>query len=206
VLEKERRMFRNDPLEAEILSSLEPDERNARWSQVKRFGRGMAVELEIGELLFSIVRAVKPETVIETGTHKGFSTLMIAQALEQNGAGHLYTVDRQDFNVPAELERFGLAGRVTFLKSDSVAALKDLAVTLKQVDFLWLDADHSTDAVLGEIEAALPLLVPGAYLAFHDTLSDPNEDVAVRRILEQHPKWEYVRFTSSRGFDLMRVQ
>jgi predicted O-methyltransferase YrrM len=198
-------VLRNDRLTGAILDSLEPDERNGRWSQVKRFGRGMAVEFEIGQLLYAIVRALKPETVVETGTHKGFSTLMIAQALEENRAGYLYTIDQKDHGVAREIEEFGLSNRATFIHSDSVPALGKLGEKVRKIDLLWLDADHATDAVLAEIDAARPLLGPGSYVAFHDTLSDPNEDAAVRHLRGQYPGWEYIRFLSSRGFDLMRI-
>jgi len=198
-------MIQGGALAAEILGSLEPDKINGRWSQVKGFGRVMAVELEIGELLNAIVRAVKPEVVVETGTHKGFSALMIAQALQANGSGHLYTIDQVDYNVAEKCRAFGLKDRVTIVTSSSVAALIDLAARLPRIDFLWLDADHSTCAVLEELDAARPSIRPGSYIAFHDTLSKPTEDRAVRLIRKEHPQWEYIRFCSSRGFDLMRV-
>src|SRR5262245_38063786 len=106
-------IFRNQPLYSEIVSSLEFEERNSKWSQVIRFGRGMAVELEVGELLNSIVRTIKPKIVVETGTHKGFSSLMIAQALKDNEGGHLYTIDVKDYGVSSEFSRFGLSSFAT---------------------------------------------------------------------------------------------
>jgi hypothetical protein len=51
--------------------------------------------LELGEanLLYSVIRLTKPETVVETGVANGFSTLAILMALEKNEVGELYSVD-----------------------------------------------------------------------------------------------------------------
>lgn len=198
-------MSETDPFIAEILRSREPDFWNKRWSQVGRFGGGMAVELEVGEFLHSLVRTVKPTVVIETGTHKGFSALMIARAMKQNGYGHLYTIDKQDYNVAADFNAFTLSDFVTFIHSDSIVALKDLCGRLEAVDILWLDSDHELKTVLSELEAATPLLKSGSYIAFHDTISFPSEGEAVERIRQAHPAWEYLRLQSARGLDLMRI-
>lgn len=56
---------------------------------------------EVGDLLYGLVRMVKPERVVETGAHVGDSAIRIAQALQANGHGHLYTCDTD----PAMVER-----------------------------------------------------------------------------------------------------
>jgi len=42
------------------------------------------VEIEVGELLYSLVRTIKPKRVLETGTHLGVSASYIATALRDN--------------------------------------------------------------------------------------------------------------------------
>ena len=175
-----------------------------RWSVVEEFGGGWAVELEVAELLHSIVRALKPDVIVETGTHKGFSALMMAKAIEQNGNGHLYTADMVDHGVKALFERFKVSPFVTFLQMHSVDMLNSMSRDMK-IDFLWLDADHGEESVLAEVEASLPFLRPGSYVGFHDALIDPREDRAVKKVRAQHPTWEYVRLFSARGVDLMRT-
>lgn len=193
-------------LSQQIYGSLQPDCWNKEWRQVERFGGGMAIELEVGEFLNALVRMTKPEVVVETGTHKGFSTLMIASAIKANGKGHLYTVDMIDHGVLKECERYGVAPFVTFTKSDSSAMISKLAPRVKNIDFLWLDADHSTEAVIKELNAALPLLRKGTLVAFHDIITDPREAKAVVEIRKRFPAWEYINFITARGFALMRVQ
>lgn len=199
-------MILDPDLSKKIYDSAQPDCWNKEWRQVERFGGGWAVELEVGEFLNALVRMTKPEVVVETGTHKGFSTLMIAQALKANGKGHLYTVDLVDYGVMKECEQYGVAPFVTFTKSDSSAMISKLVADVKKIDLLWLDADHSTEAVLKELEAAIPLLKNGALVAFHDIITDPREAKAVLEIRKQFSAWEYINFITARGFALMRVQ
>lgn len=194
-----------DPeLQAVIARSVAPDPWKGQWTVVNEFGGGWAVELEVGELLHSIVRTLKPNIIVETGTHKGFSALVMAKALQQNGHGRLYTVDMTDHGVKALFERFKVSPLVTFYKTKSVDVLRSMPKDRK-VDFLWLDADHAEESVLEEMNAALPFLRAGSYIGFHDTLIDPREDSAIKKIRAQHPTWEYLRFFSARGVDLMRV-
>jgi predicted O-methyltransferase YrrM len=190
--------------QAVIQKTIGKDPWKGQWSVVDQFGGGWAVELEVGELLHSIVRTLKPNLIVETGTHKGFSALMMAKAIQQNGIGRLHTVDLTDHDVKALFERFKVSSVATFHKMHSVDMLKSMPKDRK-IDFLWLDADHAEESVLSEIGAAIPLLKPGSYVGFHDALIDPREDSAVKKVRAQHPTWEYIRFFSARGVDIMRV-
>lgn len=198
-------MFESPKLIQEITENVDPDYLNKLWTEAREFGGGAAVEVEIGELLFALVRSFKPAVVVETGTHRGFSALMIGDALRANGHGHLYTIDLNNFGPAEKFSHFGLSDRITFIHRNSVDALKALHDSGIKVDFLWLDADHATNSVLSEFEAALPMLKPGTYVAFHDTTLFESEDKAIRQIRERFPAWEYLRIISSRGFDVMRI-
>lgn len=194
-----------DPgLQAIIARTAAKDPWKGQWSVVNEFGGGWAVEVEVGELLHGIVRTLKPDVIVETGTHKGFSALMMAKALQQNGNGHLHTVDMTDHGVKALFERFKVSSVATFHQKMSVDLIKSMPKDRK-IDFLWLDADHSEESVIAEVNAALPLIKHGSYIGFHDALIDPREDSAVKKVRAQHPAWEYIRFFSARGVDLMRV-
>ena len=56
----------------------------------------MAVELEVAEFLYALVRLEKPTLVIESGAGKGYSTLAIAGALQRNGRGSLRSFEPED--------------------------------------------------------------------------------------------------------------
>jgi predicted O-methyltransferase YrrM len=48
---------------------------------------------EKGVFLYSLVKMLKPQRVLELGTGMGVSAFLIAQALKENGKGRLHTVD-----------------------------------------------------------------------------------------------------------------
>lgn len=69
----------------------------------------MAVELEVAELLYALVRQTKPNLVVECGAGEGYSSAFIAQALADNGFGLLASFEQD----PEYLER--AANKLTFL-------------------------------------------------------------------------------------------
>src|SRR4051812_935342 len=46
-----------------------------------------------GELLYALIRAARPRTVVEFGTSFGISTLYLAAAITDNGSGHVLTTE-----------------------------------------------------------------------------------------------------------------
>ncbi len=46
-----------------------------------------------GTYLYAVLRHVRPQTAVETGVANGFSTAFSLLALQQNGEGHLHSVD-----------------------------------------------------------------------------------------------------------------
>ena len=55
----------------------------------------MAVELEVAELLYALVRQTKPLLVVECGAGEGYSSVFIAQALADNGQdGRLFAFEQ----------------------------------------------------------------------------------------------------------------
>ncbi len=53
----------------------------------------MAVEVEVAELLYALVRAAKPELVVEAGTGRGIASVFLAEALRDNGLGWLVSFE-----------------------------------------------------------------------------------------------------------------
>jgi predicted O-methyltransferase YrrM len=104
--------------------------------------------------LYQIVAAFAPARALEIGTHTGASTLHLAAALRDAGAGHLTTVDIVDvnaadgpwsrFGAPASpsamLDRLGLDDRVTFVESRSD---RFLAGKGEHFDLVFIDGSHS---------------------------------------------------------------
>lgn len=51
------------------------------------------IEVETGEFLYSMTRLLKPDRVLETGTHWGISASYMAMALKDNNKGELDTIE-----------------------------------------------------------------------------------------------------------------
>ena len=73
------------------------------------------VECEVGEFLYSFMRLIKPNFVLETGTHQGVSSSYIGFALKNNGFGILDTHEfaKETYNIAnTRFNRLGLREQI----------------------------------------------------------------------------------------------
>jgi predicted O-methyltransferase YrrM len=131
--------------------------------------------------IYQLIAWLKPQQVLEIGTHIGASTLVIAQALRSHaGPGsQLLTGDILDVNNPEQgafknlgtlsprdaLHQLGLQDRVRFEAKPALQLMKSLD---QRFDFVFLDGDHSAASVYKEVCAALDLLAPHGLILLHD--------------------------------------
>lgn len=122
-----------------------------------------------------ILHEIRPQFVVETGTFRGASALVYAQAFEGLGLldSRVLTVDIGDFNQAAAAQR--LWKYVTFYHGSStdpdiVAELRRLTRGARTV--VALDSDHSMNHVLRELRMYAPMVSPGSYLIVEDTHMD----------------------------------
>jgi predicted O-methyltransferase YrrM len=90
----------------------------------------MPISARGGDLLYSLIRASRPDTIVEFGTSFGISTIYLAAAVADNGKGHIYSTELSAAKVDAarrNLLEAGLAGRVTILPGDALETLRDVA-------------------------------------------------------------------------------
>jgi predicted O-methyltransferase YrrM len=71
---------------ARARAAASPAERSRVFQEVS-----FPVSAEVGNLLYALVRASRPQTVVEFGTSFGVSTIYLAAAVADNGAGHVVT-------------------------------------------------------------------------------------------------------------------
>ncbi|MEZ0111502.1 putative O-methyltransferase YrrM [Catenulispora sp. EB89] len=105
-------------------------ERADAWSEIY-----MPISADAGRLLYTLVRAVKPRTVIEFGMSFGISTLHLAAAVRDNGVGHVVTTEMSAAKIEAARTTFtevGLDDVVTVLEGDALQTLPE-----------YLDADNA---------------------------------------------------------------
>ena len=127
------------------------------------------VSPEGGRLLYTLVRASRPATVVEFGTSYGISTIHLAAAVRDNVAGHVVSTELNAAKVArarSNLAEAGLADLVTILEGD---ALETLAGLPGPVGFVLLDGWKRL--YLPVLRLLEPRLTPGALVVADDTVS-----------------------------------
>jgi predicted O-methyltransferase YrrM len=127
------------------------------------------VSPEGGRLLYALIRASRPSTVVEFGTSFGISTIHLAAAVRDNGAGRVISTELNAAKVTqarANIAEAGLADLVTILEGDALETLADLSAP---VEFVLLDGWKNL--YLPVLRLLEPHLVPGALVVADDTIS-----------------------------------
>ena len=127
------------------------------------------VSPEGGRLLYTLIRASRPATVVEFGTSFGISTIHLAAAVRDNGTGRVVSTElnaAKAAQARANLADAGLADVVTILAGDARETLADLP---GPVGFVLLDGWKNLYLpVLRQLE---PRLAAGALVVADDTVS-----------------------------------
>ena len=92
-----------------------------------------------GELLYILVRAKRPTTIVEFGTSYGISTLYLAAAVADNGMGSVVSTELNSAKVVAaraNLLEARLSDHVSILQGDAITTLKDIR---GPIDLVLLD-------------------------------------------------------------------
>jgi predicted O-methyltransferase YrrM len=148
-----------------------------------RFGTAPAFGCEF---LYLLVRAAKPQVVVETGVLYGASSAAILAALARNGRGVLYSIDLgnppheppHDFFIPSALQ-----DRWHLIIGDSRRELPALLARLGTVDLFHHDSLHTVEHMMWEYATAWRYLSPRGVLSSDDVLSP----LSLRTALQRHP-------------------
>lgn len=141
------------------------------------------VETEVGEFLYAMVRVLKPQFVLETGSHVGVGASYLGSALKDNHNGHLDTIEfLPELHVKAKqrIEKLGLEKYVTchfgdvgkwevpedWRGSNESAQLAGLEQPKIKYDLILLDTEPQTR--FAEFEKFYPYLNDGGYIFIHD--------------------------------------
>jgi len=146
---------------AKGLLTMQPELNTPPYSMFNTGG----VECEVGEFLHGLARMVKPEHILETGTHWGISAAYMALALHENGKGRLTTIEvdgASSARARTLLETIGIAQRVEFI----VGRAEEWQPGIVLYDMILLDTElHLRFA---DMVRFWPNLAPGGFLLIHD--------------------------------------
>jgi len=126
---------------------------------------GFTAETEVLDFLYTLVRLVKPERAIETGTWLGRSAVAIGSAMRDNGFGKLVSLE-----IDPEAAKCALTEIETARLCDWVEVIIEESLTFEppnELEFVLLDSDVGirTD----EFCHFYDKLAAGAVVVFHDT-------------------------------------
>lgn len=124
-----------------------------------------------GEITYLLVRHTQPKVIVEISPHCGWSTFWILSAIKQNKKGNLYSYDIIDDSerlIPTELQK----GRRRFFKGDVREKLKLIP---KNIDYLFMDSDHSAGFCRWYIRNIFPKLSNNAIISVHDIFHYSDE-------------------------------
>ena len=113
--------------------------------------------------------------VLECGVNKGWSTGVLAHAIEKNG-GTLVSLDIRDCSDSIDSDCW------TFLQCDDIEKeriLRDAPVLEAGVDLVYIDSHHDAQHVARLLSLWYPLVRQGGWLAFDDV--DPGPYLRERR-------------------------
>lgn len=115
---------------------------------LERFTRAkdlyMPIDEPFGNLLYSLIRATGAQTVVEFGTSFGISTIYLASAVRDSGAGQVITTEFIAEKAAVAKKNLALAGLADLIDFRVGDALQTLLEPLPgPVDLLFLDGDKS---------------------------------------------------------------
>jgi caffeoyl-CoA O-methyltransferase len=168
----------------------------------------MQVDVIEGRFLKMLVRLSGARTILEIGTFTGYSALMMAEGLPDDGRLTTCEVDPKAEAIARRYFSESPHGsKITVRMGPALETIKTLSGPL---DLVFIDADKSNYS--NYYEAALPLLKPGGLLIADNVLwsgkvLDPQEPddhaiVAFDQMLQSDPRVENVCLTVRDGMML----
>lgn len=166
------RMFAEADAQMPILSELMgraavPEEASAQQRADALSDFYLPITPEAGRLLYTLVRASRPTTVVEFGMSLGISAIHLASAVRDNGEGRVVTTELNAAKVEMATANFveaGLDDLITVLHGD---ALETLASVDGPVQFVLLDGWK--DLYMAVLHLLEPRLASGAIVVADNT-------------------------------------
>ncbi|PSR84769.1 Flavonoid 3',5'-methyltransferase [Actinidia chinensis var. chinensis] len=146
----------------------------------------MSVPVDEGQLISMLLKISNAKRTLELGVFTGYSLLVTALALPNDGKVIAIDQSREAYEVGLPfIRKAGVEHKIDFIQSDAIAVLNNLLTNEKQqgaFDFAFVDADKQN--YINYHEAVLKLVKIGGIIAYDNTLwggrvvpsSDPHQE------------------------------
>ena len=121
-------------------------------------------EVEVGEFLYGLVKAVKPQRILETGLYSAITTMFMADAVRDNGFGHIDTVEWERQHIERSKERLSKMDLLQFVTVYNESSL-DFQPS-GEYDLVLLDTEPQLR--LSELVKFWSHIKPGGIIIIHD--------------------------------------
>lgn len=164
---------------------------------------------------YDLVRNIKPQTVVELGTHKGTSLFSMCQAVKDEQLDcHLYAIDSWEgdkqagfynntvFNEVKEIKnKFYKSLKIDLIKKyfdDALSEFED-----NSIDLLHIDGLHTYEAVKHDFDNWMPKVKKNGIIMFHD-IAEKKEDFGVYILWDELKiKYNSLEFYHSHGLGVI---
>jgi Methyltransferase domain len=184
----------------------------SEWTLVRAFPTSQPLLLNGGDwtdgctaplerfIMALLLRHFAPKLVVEVGTYRGITTRLLLDNLSEDA--RIYTIDlplgasASEFNestdarliagrkVGIEYHSHPRAGQVTQILGNTLEA-ETWKTIPNGVDFAFIDASHSYEAVRNDTERVWPKLAPNAVVMWHDYTQDVSHERGVGQYIRE---------------------
>jgi predicted O-methyltransferase YrrM len=122
--------------------------------------------------------------IVEIGSFKGRSTVMLAKVASQYGLGPIVAIDPHNSSILLDhrsnpeasshqdfLNSLSAAGVLNHVESHLAYSTEVASTWNRPIRLLWIDGDHSYEGAKKDLDGFLPHLVPLGIVTFHDALN-----------------------------------
>lgn len=157
-------------------------------------------------MLYALIKWLKPQTVVEVGTHIGMSAVWMARGLQENGDGKLYCIDPfcwvnedQENLWNKHVDACGVRGQVELIKGRSQEV-----VWPKKINIAFVDANHTYDCAKHDVDKARDF--GATIIAMHDSVSWEGSRRYAEEIKASWKDWDFLEENSEGGLLIAKKQ
>lgn len=132
--------------------------------------------------LYDLARSVRSGCIVEIGSYRGRSTVMLAKGAQEAGT-HVYAIDPH-FEAVDGIATYGKADRTAFLRNILEAGVSEVVRKIdlpssvavagwqEPIALLWIDGGHDYANAKHDFEHWSPFVMEGGVIAYHDSTLD----------------------------------
>jgi hypothetical protein len=156
------------------------------WSAAKDVP-GFLLEQEARFLGMMAVCAPHDGVIVEIGSFKGKSTVLLGKLAERYGFGPIVAIDPHTFHnaelvehrttpeatsYDAFLKHLDVAGVSRYIEVHRAFSSEVAASWSRPIRLLWIDGDHSYPGAKSDFDGFFPHMLPNGFVALHDALHE----------------------------------